>query len=874
MAELATAWVNIALSAKGISSQIEREVGQPLRQIGDKAGDQAGRNFAQRFQAATGKSLESFGKTALVATAALGAGLLGVAKAAGNLEAAVAASNQVMGDAADEVQAWAKTSVQAVGLSERAALEATTSFGQLGKIIGLTGQDLAGFSIDLVTLAADMAAFKDVPIHQALADLQSAFAGQTEVVRKYGIFLDESTLKAAYFRETGEKVTGTLTAQQRIIATNAALWAQTGDIQGQAAREADGFARQLDNLKASFENTAASVGRSVLPAVTSLVKFVGNGINAFGRLNEATGGVVGKLALFGTAGLGVVGALSYITGRALAAVERFRAMSEVVGGFANRLRNMRGALLGVGGVIAAAVGVYALYSREKRKVGEATDYFIDALKREREGQADATAAAIAAKLATEDVSAVAKAAGVDFGDMARYIRGETVPAIDELISKASKTRGGIGALLLGEGGPNALDKFADDLGVTTRQAQAFLDVITTSRTGWAQAQAELALLDEVNRALGVGVDQTAGFWGSWAKGLFAARDVAADANGTFEEVSETLGKFSIDKFGRRIRDGAAETGNALQALADGQMRKLEQSAGDLSGHLDDVARALDDVFGSALDVEEASDNVRDQFAALTEAVKANGKSLDENTAAGRANRDQVRQSVRSVQDYIKAMVQSGASNEDAAAAYAWTRQQLISQMRQFGLTEQQAEEYINRLGLTPDSVTTAVNLANVGIAKSMIQEHIARLGRIPAHKFTQINAAADRGDINAVERELNNLARERYARIRVQYSESGGGRNYGSLRLAAWGGYVPGGSWQNWVIGERPWDEAILTVGHKRNLAKQLQDPRILRPILEVLPVAPATSGGGTTAVVNHYGQTVTPDTIARGVKLARLGAR
>src|SRR5690606_22081634 len=137
---------------------------------------------------------------------------------------------------------------------------------------------------------------------QALQDLQSLFAGSTEVGRKYNIFLDDATLKSAYFRETGEKVTGTLTAQQRIIATNSELFRQGADMIGQWSRESDGLAGQQAQLRANLINLGDAIGKGALPMLTNLVGAANKAATAFASLDPAVQSAIGRFGALGVAG--------------------------------------------------------------------------------------------------------------------------------------------------------------------------------------------------------------------------------------------------------------------------------------------------------------------------------------------------------------------------------------------------------------------------------------------------------------------------------------------------------------------------------------------------------------------------------------------
>lgn len=270
-----------------------------------------------------GSSMTRVGGLTLAASVVAGAGLFDLAGAAGESQAAVAANVQILGDASDTAQQWAKTSVESAGISETAALDAATGFAQLGKKIGLTGDDLSDFATGHVEAAADMAAFKDVLPQKAIEDLQSAYAGSAEVLRKYGIFLDDASLKQAYFRETGEQVTGTLTAQQRILATHSEVTRQGAEFQGQWARESDGFIAQQAKFTAEMQNLKAAIGEGVVPVASEMIGALSSAVGVFNDLDPAVQSGVGSLLAYTTAAGGTVGALALVGGQVIKAREQF-----------------------------------------------------------------------------------------------------------------------------------------------------------------------------------------------------------------------------------------------------------------------------------------------------------------------------------------------------------------------------------------------------------------------------------------------------------------------------------------------------------------------------------------------------------------------
>lgn len=336
-----------------------------LQNVGTTADKELGK--AQSRLDKLGGNMTKFGAGALAFAGVAGAGLVKMASGAAEAEAATAALRQVVDEvSATEIEEWARGSAEAVGLASKEAVSAATGFAGLGKIIGLTGPELSDFSTELVQMAADMAAFKDVSPQQALQDLQSLFAGSTEVGRKYNIFLDDATLKQAYFRETGEQVTGTLTAQQRIIATNSELYRQGADMIGQWGRESSGLAGQQAQLRANLTNLADEIGQGVLPMLTSIVGTANKLVGVFSSVDGATKGMAGAFAGFGVIGLAAVGTMSLIIGQAIKMRNAWTAASTAQKGMIGTL--------GAAGLVLAAYGAHqARLAQHNRDLVESFD---------------------------------------------------------------------------------------------------------------------------------------------------------------------------------------------------------------------------------------------------------------------------------------------------------------------------------------------------------------------------------------------------------------------------------------------------------------------------------------------------------------------
>jgi hypothetical protein len=216
-------------------------------------------------------SMGSLGRNFAVVGAGIVAGtaLLGKAvMSASNFEAEFEGVNQVFKEAAGSVQAFAEQASRTAGLSATEALRASKTFGLFATGAGLSVEEAAKFSTTLVQLAGDLGSFNDLPTADALAAIQSGLQGQAEPLRNFGVFLDDLSLKQALYNATGEKVTGTLTSQQKMVAAYSQILADTAVQQGDFVKYQETLGNQLKVVSTEFENLTRDIGVMLIPVIT------------------------------------------------------------------------------------------------------------------------------------------------------------------------------------------------------------------------------------------------------------------------------------------------------------------------------------------------------------------------------------------------------------------------------------------------------------------------------------------------------------------------------------------------------------------------------------------------------------------------------
>lgn len=188
------------------------------------------------------------------------------ARAASDLRETASKTGEVFGDQAGVIGTWAAQAANAFGQSKRQAMDAASNFAIFGKAAGLTGERLVGFSTELTELASDLASFNNTTVDESITALGAALRGESEPIRRYGVLLDEATLRAkAFSLGLTEDANTTLTQQQRVLAAQAAIFEQTKTQQGDFARTATEAANSERTLAAQAENLRAVIGSGLLP---------------------------------------------------------------------------------------------------------------------------------------------------------------------------------------------------------------------------------------------------------------------------------------------------------------------------------------------------------------------------------------------------------------------------------------------------------------------------------------------------------------------------------------------------------------------------------------------------------------------------------
>lgn len=195
-------------------------------------------------------------------------------------------ANVIFGESAAAIQEFAQSS-SGIGLSTRAALQATASFGNLFTAIQLNNDQAAEYSLTLTRLATDLASFNNTTVEDAVTALGAALRGESEPIRRYGVLLSDALLRQVALANGLDVTAGALSPVVRAQAAYLAILQQTGKAQGDFERTSGSLANQQRILGAEWANIRAVIGNSLQPAYQAIVQALRDSLPAIRQAGQA-----------------------------------------------------------------------------------------------------------------------------------------------------------------------------------------------------------------------------------------------------------------------------------------------------------------------------------------------------------------------------------------------------------------------------------------------------------------------------------------------------------------------------------------------------------------------------------------------------------
>lgn len=304
-----------------------------------------------------GESLSNAGST-LTKSITLPLAAAGAAsfKFAADFEDAMGATEQVFKDSSGEMKDWAENLKTYYGISKTEALSYANTMGAMLKNIGgLTEQEAAKQSQTLVQLAGDLSAMFGGTTQSAVQALTGALKGNTSMLDNYGMGVNEATIKQKALEMGLSSGTKELSLQAKQAATLALIMEQTGDAQGQAAREANGASGSVKQFTTSLKNLSMSFGEEIIPLFTPVIEGLTGLIQKF---SELPSGVKKGIVIFATFAM-ALGPLLLLLGKLATIIGTVTGAFAIMGGA--QVAGASAAMVGLAKIIETLVAGFAIF---------------------------------------------------------------------------------------------------------------------------------------------------------------------------------------------------------------------------------------------------------------------------------------------------------------------------------------------------------------------------------------------------------------------------------------------------------------------------------------------------------------------------------
>ena len=138
------------------------------------------------------------------------------------------------------------------------------------KPMGIAPALAAEMSNEVVKLAADLGSFNNVPTDRVIQDINSALVGNFETMKKYGVVLNETTIKQEAMNMGLWDGKGVIDASTKAQVAFALSLKGSADAQGDMLRTAGSFANVMKASGKRLEDLGAMIGKELLPGLSSL----------------------------------------------------------------------------------------------------------------------------------------------------------------------------------------------------------------------------------------------------------------------------------------------------------------------------------------------------------------------------------------------------------------------------------------------------------------------------------------------------------------------------------------------------------------------------------------------------------------------------
>ncbi len=252
----------------------------------------AGRSIVGGFTAIGSAATMAFTAitVGLAAVVAAGAGLgvlIGmVTMMAGDAKEMQGKFDVVFGDSAPAATAEISKMATAMGRSHNELKLMASGVQDLLVPIGFARDKAAGMSVKISQLAVDIASFNNKADTEVMEDISAALAGSGEVMKKYGVILNDVTMKQELAKMGYQGATDKASEQMKALARLNIIIAGTSDAHGDAVKTGGSFANQMKRIMGLVKDIGTNIGHIFLPAAETFAQFFSDNLQMMSESSE------------------------------------------------------------------------------------------------------------------------------------------------------------------------------------------------------------------------------------------------------------------------------------------------------------------------------------------------------------------------------------------------------------------------------------------------------------------------------------------------------------------------------------------------------------------------------------------------------------
>nr|DAX10501.1 MAG TPA: minor tail protein [Bacteriophage sp.] len=212
--------------------------------------------------------------------------------------AQVNAANSQFEQTFGSIESQAKSAIQSVakesGILETRLQGVGTSIYAFAKTTGMDSANALNMMQEALQVTADSAAYYDRSLEDTAESLKSFLKGNFENDAALGLSCTETTRNAAANKLYGKSFTELSESQKQLTLLQMVKDAnQLSGAMGQASRESDGWENVTGNLKESWNQLLAVIGKPILQVATNIVQKLSS---AIAKLTEYAKGAINALS--------------------------------------------------------------------------------------------------------------------------------------------------------------------------------------------------------------------------------------------------------------------------------------------------------------------------------------------------------------------------------------------------------------------------------------------------------------------------------------------------------------------------------------------------------------------------------------------------